>query len=160
MVYSNAYNLYYATRALDGTWAQPALITNGVSAGVAMDAKGNAVAVFGVGPMYATRLPAGSNAWSNPVLITGPNVTIGTSSISANSAGTFLVGWSDGSYTNRKGNVAVSSMAAGSTSWKISYLGFGFPDISVAAAPGHAVALWDQYWSNPSALLFSQASIN
>ncbi len=167
-------DMYFSKRALNGTWSQQAYLAAGAGAtgqlAIAIDAKGNAEAAFTywttnsgggvVYPMEASRLAAASYTWSRPVRITGSSVVVGTYSMAATRAGTFLVGWTDGGYSiNPKGNVAISSMAAGTTTWKIGYLGWGYPDISVAVAPGTAVALFDQYWSNPGALLFSSATV-
>ena len=165
-------DVWYSRRAKDGSWSAPATLYAGDASGqvaVGMDAKGNAVTAFSVWntnrtygivyPMKASRLAAGSNSWSKPTLLTGAAVTVGTYSMAVTPAGTFLLGWTDGNSSSPKGNVAVSSMAAGTTSWTKSYLGWGYPDISVAAVPGPAVALWDQYWANPSTSLYSTASV-
>lgn len=168
-------DMYFSKRALNGTWSQQAYLAAGAGAtgqlAIAMDAKGNAEAAFTywttasggggvVYPMQASRLAAGSYTWSRPVRITGSSVIVGTYSMAATRTGTFLVGWTDGGNNiSTKGSVAVSSMAAGTTTWKIGYLGWGYPDISVAVAPGTAVAFFEQYWSNPSALLFSSATV-
>lgn len=58
-------------------------------------------------PQAATRLAAASYTWSTPVLISGAGVAVGSYSMAVTRAGTFLVGWTDGNFSDSRGNVAV-----------------------------------------------------
>lgn len=151
---SAASNSWSATTWIDG--AEPAVPT-----AVAVDSKGNAVAVFpsyysnvGPAPLLATRLPAGSFQWSPAKTVTDPSSDIASFQLTTTPAGSFVAGWLDdyavGGPVNSTATLGVSVLASATGTWSSTLLDADYsfvspPDdtVAVAAATGKAVALWN-----------------
>ena len=116
---------------------------------VAYDAGGAAVY-----PAVTRKLRPNSFAWSNAATITGPYAIPGALRMSASPGGSVIAGWED----LNTGTAGISSLLPGA-GWSRAKLGAGDNDMVVDADQGIAVALWNRYWTTPSTLLVSTASV-
>ena len=136
-----------ATRSAAGTWTAPVTLATNItgaatgSVDVAIDGAGNAVAVVQRLPsaaLYAVRAPAGGS-WGPATLLSGVSDDTGQPSIVADAAGTFVAAWNASASTSL---VAATSQQGGSRFGAPVTVGSSFTSISLAIAPGRAVAMW------------------
>jgi hypothetical protein len=137
-----------ATRAANGSWSSPTTLSTssaGLTARVALDDAGNAVAVFAlvklsgnsyVYPLQAVSRPAGG-AWGSAVTISGPNDSSGSINLGATPLGTFVAGWVDGLL-----NVRSAIRPAGKTAFGDPVTLIGGSQLDLVVAPGISTATW------------------
>lgn len=137
-----------ATRPANGSWSSPTTLSTsstGLTARVALDDTGNAVAVFAlvklsgssyVYPLQAVSRPAGGT-WGSAVTISGPNDSSGSMSLLATPLGTFVAGWVDGLL-----NVRSAIRPIGKTAFGAPVTLTGGSQLNMAIAPGNTAATW------------------
>jgi hypothetical protein len=147
-------NSWSATTPIDG--AEPAVPTT-----VAIDAKGNALAVYpsyysnvGPAPLMASFLPVGSFQWDPAQTITDPSSDIAAFQLETTPAGSFVAGWIDqfavGGASNATATLGISMLPQGSAAWTTIILDSDYSFVSppaesvtVAAASSRSTALWN-----------------
>jgi len=138
-----------ATRPAGGVWSSPTTISTssaGLTARVALDDAGNAIAVFAlvklsgnnyVYPVQAVSRPAGG-AWGSAVTISGASDYSASINLVATPLGTFIAGWVD----DNSLNVRSAIRSVGKTAFGAPVTLINGSQLDLAVAPGNTAATW------------------
>jgi hypothetical protein len=138
-----------ASRPANGVWISPTTISTssaGLTARVALDDAGNAVAVFAlvklsgssyVYPVQAVARTAGG-AWGSAVTISGASDYSASINLVATPLGTFIAGWVD----DNSLNVRSAIRPIGQAKFGAPVTLIGGSQLDLAVAPGNTAATW------------------
>jgi hypothetical protein len=138
-----------ATRPANGVWSSPTTISTssaGLTARVALDDAGNAVALFAlvklsgnsyVYPVQAVSRPA-NGAWGSAVTISGPSDYSASINLVATPLGSFVAGWVDDNTLS----VRTAIRPAGKTAFGAPVTLIGGSQLDLSVAPGNTAATW------------------
>jgi hypothetical protein len=136
-----------AIRSASGTWGATMALPCSGAGNPAIDGAGDVLALCGESTStatYSTRLPAGSSTWSTPALLTSN--TIASTTVAADSAGTFVIAWVALTTVNGSGVqtvTVVTSPPGGAFGTATTFPVTLYNNIDLHIATGSATLVWN-----------------